>query len=241
MISQFVLTFFLLNLIRRALLAFHPSLSTIDWCISALHSTNVRKCSCSIKHLVEHKWIAPWLMLLSLSYIVNQTLQGLLPLSLIVVATFIAVLLLHACIDWFYFLLPNILTLILMVVGFYASTYLFHADLTNVLLRCGLSYSVLWALQSLYHLLRHKVGLGSGDVKLITALACWFDIQQLSLIVLLASITALPFCLVRCRNINSLDAIIVPFGTFLSLSAVFCAYFFYNEFLTTMYFQSNGL
>lgn len=236
MISLFALMFFLLNLIRRALLAFHPSLSTIDWCSSALHLANAKKCSSSLIRHIDHKWVVPWLMLLSLVYIVNQTLQGLLPLSPIAVAIFLAVLSLHACIDWFYFLLPNILTFILMVVGFYASTYFFHAELTNVVLRCALSYSVLWALQNLYQLLKHKVGLGSGDVKLITALACWFDIQQLSLIVLLASITALPFCLVRCRNVNSLDAIIVPFGTFLSLSAIFCAYFFYNNFLATMYF-----
>jgi len=235
MISFFALTFFLLNLIRRALLTFHPSQSTFDWCVSALHLPNVRNCSSLMNYHINRQWVGSWLMLLSLSYIVNQTLIGSLPLSLITVTIFVAVLSLHASIDWFYFLLPNLLTFILMVLGFYVSTYLFHTELTNVLVRCTLSYSTLWAVQSLYYSLRHKVGIGSGDVKLITALACWFDIQQLSTIIFLASITALPFCLLRYRNLDSLDAVIVPFGTYLSLSAIFCAYFFYYEFLTAIH------
>jgi len=230
-INLLAFAYLLLNLIRRALLTFTPSQSTLAWWITAVYSNDVGQNFSSIMPLPFQYWIKHYLAFFLCLYLALQALQGLLPIPIVVIGLFGSILLLLACIDWFYFLLPNPLTYLLMVAGAISSTSLLGVDTMNIFLRCTTCYGVLRVIQGVYYLFRHKVGLGSGDVKLITALACWFDLYQLSFIILLASMIALPICLLQYRGLRSLHTVIIPFGTFLSLSACYCAYLFYKDFL----------
>lgn len=233
-INLLALAFLLLNLMRRALLTFDPSLSALAWWGAAVNFSDDGQTLLSampwpFQYLIKH-YLAYFLCL----YLASQALLGLLPIPIVVLGLIGAILLLLACIDWFYFLLPNPLTFLLMVVGSVSSTFLLGMETINIILRCTACYGVLRVIQGVYYLLRHKVGLGSGDVKLITALACWFDLYQLSFLILLASMIALPFCLLQYRGLRSLHTVIIPFGTFLSLSAFYCAHLFYKDFFNVL-------
>ena len=230
-INLLALAYLLLNLIRRALLTFTPSQSALAWWGSAVNFNDVGQTFLSAIPLPFQYWIKQYLAYFLCLYLFSQALQGLLPIPFVVLGLFGTILLLLACIDWFYFVLPNPLTLLLMVTGTFSSISLFGVEPMNIILRCTACYGVLCVVQGVYYSLRHKVGLGSGDVKLITALACWFDLYQLSFLILFASIIALPFCLLQYRGLRSLLAVVIPFGTFLSFSAIYCAYLFHRDFL----------
>ncbi|MCL9669567.1 prepilin peptidase [Rosenbergiella epipactidis] len=230
-INLLALAYLLLNLIRRALLTFTPSQSALAWWGSAVNFNDVGQTFLSAIPLPFQFWIKRYLAYFLCLYLASQALQGLLPIPIVVLGLFGTILLLLACIDWFYFLLPNPLTLLLMVTGAFSSIFLFGVEPMNIILRCTACYGVLCAVQGVYYSLRHKAGLGSGDVKLITALACWFDLYQLSFLILFASMIALPFCLLQYRGLRSLLAVVIPFGTFLSLSAIYSAYLFHRDFL----------
>ncbi|WP_241608250.1 prepilin peptidase [Rosenbergiella epipactidis] len=230
-INLLALAYLLLNLIRRALLTFTPSQSALAWWGSAVNFNDVGQTFLSAIPLPFQFWIKQYLAYFLCLYLASQALQGLLPIPIVVLGLFGTILLLLACIDWFYFLLPNPLTLLLMVTGTFSSISLSGVEPMNIILRCTACYGVLCLVQGVYYSLRHKVGLGSGDVKLITALACWFDLYQLSFLILFASMIALPFCLLQYRGLRSLLAVVIPFGTFLSLSAIYSAYLFHKDFL----------
>ena len=233
-INLLALAYLLLNLIRRALLTFTPSQSALAWWVSAVNFNDVGQTFLSSIPLPFQFWIKHYLVFFLCLYLASQALQGLLPIPIVVLGLFGTILLLLACIDWFYFLLPNPLTLLLMVAGAFSSISLFGVEPMNIILRSTACYGALCVVQGVYYSLRHKVGLGSGDVKLITALACWFDLYQLSFLILFASIIALPFCLLQCLGLRSLLAVVIPFGTFLSLSAIYCSYLFHRDFLMSL-------
>ncbi|SER26852.1 Type IV leader peptidase family protein [Rosenbergiella nectarea] len=234
MINLLAFAFLLLNAMRRALLTFHPSKNAHEWCIMAINLRNDGQSSLSKKLSPYQSWIKQCLGFSLGVHLAIQFLQDQLPSPLILLGIFNSLLLLLACIDWFYFRLPNLLTFILMVMGSISSIFLLGVEPIDLIVRCTCCYGAMWLIQGIYFKLRHKVGLGSGDVKLITGLACWFDIYQLSLLILFASIIALPFCLLQYRNLSSLHTVIVPFGTFLSLSGIYCAYVFYQDIFNSL-------
>ena len=231
-INLLTLMFLLLNIIRRSLLTFDPSKSTLEWYVMAIsfHSHGQPRPSSTLSRY--RCWLEQGLLFGTFVYLAIQSIQGLLPPFFIVFGVFGAILLLLACIDWFYFLLPDFLTYSLMVLGFASSTYFIGMEPINIMTRCVLCYGTLRIIQGVYYALRHQMGLGGGDIKLTTALACWFDTYQLCSLILVASIIALLSCLWQYRGLSSLRSVVIPFGTFLCLSGMYCAYLFHKVFLS---------
>lgn len=226
------LTLLLLKVIKGSLLAFSPSLPELN---SEITTTILGYSDNSPLLKTQHP---PYLqkvdqgLTLTLGvYLAIQVQRGLLPLPLIIFALFIGLLLLLACFDWFYLILPNSLNFLLIILGLSTSITLFGHGLIDVLVRCSCCYGTLWWVQALYQALRHRPGLGLGDVKYLTALASWFTIEQLCTLILLASLTALTFYLCKHRDLNSLNSITIPYGSFLSVSAMYCAYLFFPDLL----------
>lgn len=84
-------------------------------------------------------------------------------------------------------------------------------------------------LRWIYALLRHRQGIGLGDVKLAAAIAAWLGARQMCVVFFLAvlcgALTALAVFAVRDRTrTRSEGPLAVPFGTFLALAGIYCSF-----------------
>jgi leader peptidase (prepilin peptidase)/N-methyltransferase len=84
-------------------------------------------------------------------------------------------------------------------------------------------------LRWLYSLVRHRQGIGLGDVKLAAAIAAWLGARQMCVVFFLAvvtgALTALALMPLRDRKMaKSQGPLAVPFGTFLALAGIYCAF-----------------
>jgi leader peptidase (prepilin peptidase)/N-methyltransferase len=116
-------------------------------------------------------------------------------------------------------LLPDALTLPLIIAGL-AAAFLFSPDqLTDRALGAALGYLSLIAIAALYRALRGREGLGGGDAKLLAASGAWLGAAALPQVVLLAALSALATaaCL-RLAGIRLGIHSALPFGPFLALA-----------------------
>lgn len=116
--------------------------------------------------------------------------------------------------------LPNTFTLTLTVTGIAASLIGLTVTIHQALLGLALGYLSFYILQLLYRRLTGRTGVGFGDLKLAAALGVWLGWQPLTLVIMLASLSAsfvgLLLILFKCKHRNHY----IPFGPFLVLSAL---------------------
>lgn len=116
-------------------------------------------------------------------------------------------------------LLPDALTLPLIVAGLVAAALFDRADLLDRALGAALGYLALSALAAGYRALRGRDGLGGGDAKLLAAAGAWVGAMALPQVVLAAALAglvaagALHLAGVRLRASSAL-----PFGPFIALA-----------------------
>ncbi|MGL4767645.1 MAG: prepilin peptidase [Formosimonas sp.] len=120
-----------------------------------------------------------------------------------------------AWIDALHFLLPDVLTLLLLWLGL-----LFHASLqpqflSDAVFAAAFAYGLLCAVYGLYFALTGKHGLGFGDMKLLSAIGAWLGVVSVAHVLLLACALALVFVLWRRRYWQQR----LPFGPFLAFAA----------------------
>ncbi len=94
-------------------------------------------------------------------------------------------------------LLPDLLTLPLMWVGFLYQMQ--FGDLSAGVIGAMSGYLLLWSLYWAFKLLRNKEGMGYGDFKLTAALGAWLGWQQLPYLLLLASLFAIGYFLLATQ------------------------------------------
>ncbi len=124
-----------------------------------------------------------------------------------------------AWIDIRRWLLPNSLTLPLIIVGLVATAIFDPPRLTEHALGAVLGYLSLRAVALLYRVLRGREGLGHGDAKLLAASGAWVGAAALPEVVFGAAITGLfaAACL-RLAGIRLGALSALPFGPFLALA-----------------------
>ena len=127
-------------------------------------------------------------------------------------------------IDLKHFIIPNILTFSLMIIGFIKS---FDPNLDsmfpnyiNSLIGGILGYGIIWSIIFIYKAVRKKEGMGLGDAKLFGAIGFWFGWMSIPFIIFLSSITALihviPSLFNKSKNISSQ----IPFGPYIILATL---------------------
>jgi leader peptidase (prepilin peptidase)/N-methyltransferase len=127
-------------------------------------------------------------------------------------------LLLLAAIDWRVQLLPDVLTLPLMLTGLVASFFLPLGSWRDHAIGAAAGFVALVLIAWLYHRLRKREGLGLGDAKLLAAIGAWVGWQALPAVVLAASVLGLLFAIALFlygRSLRMSDRL--PFGVFLSV------------------------
>jgi leader peptidase (prepilin peptidase)/N-methyltransferase len=124
-----------------------------------------------------------------------------------------------AWIDARHWLLPDALTLPLVLAGLGAAAAFAPGALFARALGAALGYASLRALAWLYKRARGRDGLGGGDAKLFAAAGAWVGVGGLSSVVLLAALAALAAALLlRLTGIRLTAQSAVPFGPFLALA-----------------------
>lgn len=116
-------------------------------------------------------------------------------------------------------LLPDALTLPLIIAGLAAAAFLDTEQLTDRALGAALGYLVLRAIALIYRALRHREGLGEGDAKLLAAAGAWVGASALPQVILGAAASALLGAAgIRLAGVRLGAGSALPFGPFLALS-----------------------
>jgi leader peptidase (prepilin peptidase)/N-methyltransferase len=122
-------------------------------------------------------------------------------------------------IDWENMILPDVLTLPLLLLGLLATWILAPASLADHAGAAVAGYLAFRALEIGYRRLRGRDGLGQGDAKLLAAAGAWAGLEALPLVVLggaLAGLCAALFMRLRGAQVGATTAL--PFGPGLALA-----------------------
>lgn len=128
-----------------------------------------------------------------------------------------------AWIDCEHMLLPDVLTLPLVLAGLAATWLLSSGDMADHAIGAAVGYAAFRAIAVVYQQLRGRSGLGQGDAKLLAAAGAWVGWEALPAIVLLAALAGLGAALVAAiggRRLSGNTAL--PFGPFLAGALWIC-------------------
>lgn len=122
-------------------------------------------------------------------------------------------------IDYKHYLLPNIITIPLIICGLFQISVLEPEKFTESLLGCLIGYFMCWIIRHSYYWIKRKHGLGMGDAKLCAMIGAWLGAECLCNVLLDASLLAcfIVMILVTIKRHNYHKPF--AFGPFLALSA----------------------
>lgn len=150
--------------------------------------------------------------------------------SALVYALFLSLLLVVTMIDLDHFIIPDVITLPGLVVGFFAATFILPAGWTGSLLGIALGGGILWMLAAVSPYLFGKEGLGGGDIKFLAMIGAFLGWQHVSMTLFLASCAGamVGIGLMAFREMQRGQYL--PFAPFLTAGTV-ASLFFYRELL----------
>lgn len=167
---------------------------------------------------------------ISWHYPAVESLTGLLSLALfirygfgyqyVLLLLFTSGLLAISFIDLHHQIIPDVLSLPGIVLGFAASLILPHLSWLDSVIGIIAGGGSLYLVAVIYQRLTGKEGMGGGDVKLLAMIGAWMGWRSLPLIVLMSSLTGAIigtlFLLLAGKGFRAR----IPFGPFLSLGAL---------------------
>ena len=156
---------------------------------------------------------------LSIYYFFGLTLAALL---LLILSIFFIIIFF---IDLKHFIIPNVLTFPLMVIGFIKS---FDPNLNkaifpsyiNSLIGGIFGYLIIWLIIYIYKKVRKKEGMGLGDAKLLAVIGFWFGWTSIPYVLFFSSLVALlwvtPALIKKSKKLTSQ----IPFGPYIILASI---------------------
>lgn len=128
------------------------------------------------------------------------------------------VLLALAAIDLRYYLLPDFLTLPLILAGLFFTWFFDARELSGHAFGAMAGYGSIIAMRQVYWRIRRREGLGLGDAKLLAASGAWVSWVGLPSVMLLGALSGLTFALAAGMRAGMISMTTrVPFGAFLCL------------------------
>ena len=122
-------------------------------------------------------------------------------------------------IDARHMVLPDILTLPLVLAGLGFAWFLEPERIVDHAAGAAIGWLLFWAISRLYRWLRGRDGLGEGDAKLLAASGAWVTWSGLGPVMLIAALAGLAQALfVRLRGGEATAATAIPFGPPLALA-----------------------
>ena len=127
-------------------------------------------------------------------------------------------------IDLKHYIIPNVLTFSLMVIGFVKSfdpnLNPIFPSLINSLIGGIFGYLIIWSIIYFYKQLRNKEGMGLGDAKLISAIGFWFGWISIPFVIFLSSIIALLFVIPSLLKKSKKLSSQIPFGPYIIIGTL---------------------
>ena len=148
--------------------------------------------------------------------------------SAFVYALFLSLLVVVMMIDVEHLVIPDVISLPGMAIGFFASAFMLPLGWVGSLLGMALGGGILWMLAAVSPYLFGKEGMGGGDIKLLAMIGAFLGWQHVCMTLFLASCAGalVGVGLMAFRYMERGQYI--PFGPFLALGAV-ASLFFYQE------------
>lgn len=128
------------------------------------------------------------------------------------------IILILTIIDLEHFLLPDIFTLPLIIIGLAQAALEIHIPLQESLIGAAAGFGSLWLVNYLFKKIRHKEGMGGGDFKLFAAIGAWVGWVLLPIVILMAALSGILFALLRNGTSKEAMAQPFPFGPMLGFA-----------------------
>ena len=145
--------------------------------------------------------------------------------SALVHALFLSWLLVVTMTDLDHFVIPDVITLPGLVIGFFTAAFILPVGWTGSLLGIALGGGILWMLAAVSPYLFGKEGLGGGDIKFLAMIGAFLGWQHVCMTLFLASCTGamVGIGLMAFRDMERGQYL--PFAPFLAAGAVASLFF----------------
>ena len=129
-------------------------------------------------------------------------------------------------IDLKHFIIPNVLTFSLMIIGFIKSfdpnlNKAIFPNYINSLIGGFVGYSIIWLIIYFYKKIRKKEGMGLGDAKLMAAIGFWFGWVSIPIVIFISSFVALIFAVPSLIKKSLQMSSEIPFGPYIIIGCIF--------------------
>ena len=129
-------------------------------------------------------------------------------------------------IDLKHFIIPNVLTFPLMVIGFLKSfdpnlNQTIFPNYINSLIGGLFGYSIIWLIIFFYKKVRKKEGMGLGDAKLMAVIGFWFGWISIPFTIFISSTVALVLVVPSLINQSRKMSSEIPFGPYIIIGCIF--------------------
>ena len=137
-------------------------------------------------------------------------------------------------IDLKHFIIPNVLTFPLMILGFLKSfdpnlNKAIFPNYINSLIGGIFGYSIIWLIVFVYKKVRKKEGMGLGDAKLMAVIGFWFGWISIPFVIFISSAVALILVIPSLINKSRAMSSEIPFGPYIISATVI--YLFFSDIL----------
>ena len=179
------------------------------------------KCRCGDYNIPSQYFVVEILSLLSFTLI--YFLFGISLTTLLFWVLYLSFIIIFF-IDLKHFIIPNVITFPLMILGFLKSfdpnlSYLFP-NFINSLIGGILGYGIIFSIIYFYKQIRKKEGMGLGDAKLFAVIGFWFGWISIPFIIFLSSVIALisvlPSLIKKSKELSSE----IPFGPYIIIATL---------------------
>ena len=128
-------------------------------------------------------------------------------------------------IDLKHFIIPNVLTFPLMVIGFLKSfdpnlNQTIFPNYINSLIGGLFGYSIIWLIIFFYKKVRNKEGMGLGDAKLMAVIGFWFGWISIPFTIFISSVVALILVIPSLINQSRKMSSEIPFGPYIIIGCI---------------------
>jgi leader peptidase (prepilin peptidase)/N-methyltransferase len=148
---------------------------------------------------------------------------------------FCAALLVIIWIDIHHQIIPDVISLPGIAIGFCFSFFSSFVNWLDSLIGVLAGGGILYAIALLYYLLRKQEGMGGGDIKLLAMIGAFLGWQSLPFVIFASSITGSVIGLLAMQTQKNGANTRIPFGPFLSCSAL--AYLFFRQDIFRLFFR----
>ena len=127
--------------------------------------------------------------------------------------------------DLKHFIIPNVLTFPLMIIGFLKSfdpnlNQTIFPNYINSLIGGLFGYSIIWSIIFFYKKIRKKEGMGLGDAKLMAVIGFWFGWVSIPFTIFISSVVALILVIPSLINQSRKMSSEIPFGPYIIIGCI---------------------